>query len=29
MKDRIPYIDRMKGMAILLVVMGHIFMFSM
>lgn len=29
MTHRINYIDRMKGMAILFVVIGHIFMFSM
>ncbi|WP_288360957.1 acyltransferase family protein [uncultured Bacteroides sp.] len=28
MKQRINYIDRMKGMAILLVVMGHLYFFS-
>lgn len=29
MSQRINYIDRMKGLAILLVVMGHIYLFSM
>lgn len=29
MKNRIKYIDRMKGFAILLVVMGHVYLFSL
>ena len=29
MENRIKYIDRMKGFAILLVVMGHVYLFSM
>lgn len=28
MKNRIDYIDRMKGLAIFLVVLGHVYMFS-
>lgn len=29
MKQRVKYIDRMKGLAIILVVMGHVYLFSM